>query len=158
MIAANAVNGVKGGLGSSYLMTILNNFSGDILADRMPVSAQLKSAGFEIIPRYWFNPTLKYVVFMIPALMMMVLAIVSGFLPAMNIVGEKEAGTLNNDVYACKPLAFYPFEAYSYWVVCFVVLTIAILWHDGCMVQTTREYLHHLPVCIDLCLHSGFGL
>ncbi|MBN2263786.1 MAG: ABC transporter permease [Prolixibacteraceae bacterium] len=161
LIAANAVNGVKGGLGSSYLMTILNNFSADIVVARQPVSAQLTSAGFEIIPQYWFNPTLKYVVFMIPALMMMVLAIVSGFLPAMNIVGEKEAGTIEQmNVTPVSRLHFILSKLIPYWLVGFVVLTIAILvarWVYGFKPQGSIGTIY-LFASMFMLAFSGFGL
>lgn len=41
-----------------------------------------------------YNPTLNYKLFMIPALMVMLLTLICGFLPALNVVGEKEAGTI----------------------------------------------------------------
>ncbi len=48
----------------------------------------------DIIPRYRYNPGLLYEVFMVPALIVMVMAMICGFLPALNIVSEKERGTI----------------------------------------------------------------
>lgn len=41
-----------------------------------------------------FNPYLDYKVFMVPALMAQLLMMLCGFLPALNIVSEKEFGTI----------------------------------------------------------------
>lgn len=158
LVATNAVNGVKGGLGSSYIMTILNNYSSQIALRRLTPELSMQSStvqnptvqsstvqnstvqnptvqssavqmtGVDIVPRYWFNPELKYLFLMIPALMIMVLAIVSGFLPAMNIVGEKESGTIEQmNVTPVNRFLFIISKLIPYWMVGFVALTIAIL-------------------------------
>ena len=41
-----------------------------------------------------FNPNLNYKLYMIPALMVMLLTLICGFLPALNVVSEKEVGTI----------------------------------------------------------------
>lgn len=161
LIASNAVNGVKGGLGSSYLMTILTNFGIEVAAEWPEFSAAPQKAGFEIIPRYWFNPALKYVVFMIPALMIMVLAIVSGFLPAVNIVGEKESGTIEQmNVTPVSRLHFILSKLIPYWLVGFVVLTITILvsrWAYG--FRPAGNILSiYLFASMFMLAFSGFGL
>jgi ABC-2 type transport system permease protein len=161
LVAANAVNGVKGGLGSSYLMAIVQNFSADIIANNQPGVIIQQKAGFEIIPRYWFNPTLNYKMFMIPALMIMVLAIVSGFLPAMNIVGEKESGTIEQmNVTPVGRLQFILAKLIPYWMVGFVALTVAVLvarWVYGFKPQGSIVTVY-LFASMFMLAFSGFGL
>ena len=41
-----------------------------------------------------YNPTLEYRNYMIPALMIMLMIMICGFLPALNLVSEKETGTI----------------------------------------------------------------
>lgn len=77
LIAANAVNGTKGSIGSSYLSQMISE-EGEMR------SSQLASALF------LYNKHQDYKVFMIPALMGILLMMLCGFLPALNIVGEKE--------------------------------------------------------------------
>ena len=95
-IRANAVNGTKGGLGSSYLSSILTDYSVELRTEYIGESnaTAVSAPVFGVIPQYKFNPHLDYKVFMIPALMVMLLTLLTGFLPALNIVGEKEAGTI----------------------------------------------------------------
>lgn len=50
----------------------------------------VRMAHFDVAPRYLFNATLDYELFMVPGLMAMLLVLLTGFLPAVNIVEEKE--------------------------------------------------------------------
>ena len=128
MISANAVNGVKSGLGASYLGSIVTDFSADLAASGGPTGAQVAVERFSVAPRYQFNPHLDYKVFMVPALMVMMLTLLSGFLPALNIVGEKEKGTIEQ--MNVTPVGKFPFilsKLVPYWGVGFLVLTYSML-------------------------------
>lgn len=90
-IAANAVNSSKGSLGSSYLANIAAQFGQQVLQERgitPPQPAQLRVQNL-------YNPRQDYTYYMAPALMTVVLIALCGFLPTLNIVGEKERGTLD---------------------------------------------------------------
>ena len=93
---ANAVNGTKGSLGTFYLTNILNDYSAELRESygMYTYISLLPVETFDIVARYRFNPRLDYKVFMVPALMVMLLTMLTGFLPALNIVGEKETGTI----------------------------------------------------------------
>lgn len=125
MISANAVNGTKAGLGSSYLSTIMADFAGDVRGEWMPTVGQSVLPVINIVPQGKFNPHLDYKVFMIPALMVMLLTMLAGFLPALNIVGEKEAGTIEQmNVTPVSKFTFILAKLIPYWLIGFVVLAI----------------------------------
>jgi ABC-2 type transport system permease protein len=126
-ISANAVNGTKGSLGTAYLRAIIEDFTSDLNRDLLgPDSPDLSSV--EIIPRYRFNPYLRYPVFMVPALMVMLLTMLCGFLPALNIVGEKETGTLEQiNVTPVKRMTLILSKLIPYWIIGFVVLTLCFV-------------------------------
>ena len=84
LIAANAVNGTKGAIGSAYLSQI-------VASQMLPISAS-NVAGIKTLLLY--NQHQNYKLFMIPALFAIVMMLMTGFLPTLNIVGEKEAGTI----------------------------------------------------------------
>jgi len=128
MISANTVNGVKGGLGSAYLTTVVNDFAAEARGEWLQSPGRLAAPAFQIIPLYRYNPRLEYPIYMVPALMVMLLAMLCGFLPALNIVGEKESGTIEQ--MNVTPVRRFPFilsKLIPYWVVGFIVLTIAFL-------------------------------
>lgn len=113
MLSVNAVNGTKGSLGASYLSAIVTDYSA--------------ASPFTIHTQYRFNPHLDYKVFMVPALMVMLLTLLAGFLPALNIVGEKEAGTIEQmNVTPVSKLLFVLAKLIPYWIIGAVVLLICI--------------------------------
>ncbi len=128
MISANAVNGNKGGLGSAYLNAVINDFNQDIRTEILGGNQALKQPGLEIVPLYRYNPTLKYEVYMVPALMVMILAMICGFLPALNIVGEKESGTIEQiNVTPIKRSVFILSKLIPYWIIGYFVLSLGML-------------------------------
>lgn len=129
LIAVNTVNGTKGGLGSAYLQQILN-----------PSSSQDSV-------RYRFNPYLNYKVFMVPALMTMILVLLCGFLPALNVVSEKEAGTIEQiNVSPVSRFTFTLAKLLPYWAIGFVVLNfVHAVGLAGVRINSGRKRADHLP-------------
>jgi ABC-2 type transport system permease protein len=159
LIAANAVNSMKGALSGSYLSQIVADYSGDY---RVAQSAAGTPAAMpKVIPRYRFNPGLDYKVFMVPALMVMLLTLLCGFLPALNIVAEKEAGTIEQiNVSPIPRRTFILAKLIPYWLIGFVILTLCIvlaglvygLWPVGSLANI------YLGAGIYLLVVSGVGL
>ncbi|MCM0220521.1 ABC transporter permease [Bacteroides fragilis] len=130
LVAANAVNGTKGGLGSSYLSAIINDYGTELQAEsgNIPVAANGDLPRIDILTQNLFNPNLDYKLFMIPALMVMLLTMLCGFLPALNIVGEKEAGTIEQiNVTPVGKFTFILAKLIPYWLIGFVVLTLCFI-------------------------------
>ena len=129
LISANTVNGTKGGLGSSYMMEIINSFAGEIQQEWLNSSnAGNLSANVNISVQNRFNPHLNYKFFMVPALMVMLLTMLCGFLPALNIVSEKEIGTIEQiNVTPVSKFTFILAKLIPYWIVGFIVLNICFL-------------------------------
>lgn len=161
MIAANTVNGMKGGLGSAYLTSIISDFSGELRDECLPVGNNMITPKAEIIPHYKFNSLLEYKYTMIPAIMMMMLAMIVGFLPALNIVGEKEKGTIEQmNVTPVNRMVIILSKLIPYWIMGFLVLTIGFLvaWLFYGMVAVGSYGLVYLYAAVFTLAFSGFGL
>ena len=121
MIAANAVNGTKGGLGSSYLSLIIQDFN------REKGFASMGS-GRGVASINLFNPHLSYKIYMVPGIMVFLLTIIGGSISALNIVSEKEKGTIEQiNVSPVPKSLFLLSKLIPFWVIGFVLLTVAIL-------------------------------
>ena len=111
LIAANAVNGTKGSIGSAYLSQIVSG-----------------SVSFSPSLLTLYNKGQNYKVFMIPALMSILMMMLCGFLPALNIVGEKEKGTIEQmNVTPVSKWSFILAKLIPYWVIGLVVLTLCLI-------------------------------
>ncbi len=65
---------------------------------------------------------------MVPALLALVMMLMTGFLPTLNIVGEKEAGTIEQiNVTPVSKGAFILAKLIPYWLIAFFVATICLL-------------------------------
>lgn len=128
MVAANAVNGTKGSIGSTYLISILSDFSDNLREEWGLKTGKEISPVINIVPYYKFNTFLDYKFFMIPAMITMLLTLISGFLPAFNIVSEKENGTIEQmNVSPVGRLVFILSKLIPYWIIGLIVITIGFI-------------------------------
>ncbi|MDD2961379.1 MAG: ABC transporter permease [Muribaculaceae bacterium] len=125
MIATNSVNGTKGVLGTSYLSSIINDYSNDITINHGIIAGK---SNINLSVKYLFNVLMDYKVFMIPALIVMLLTMLSGFLPALNIVSEKEVGTIEQiNVSPINRLTFVLSKLIPYWVIGIVIMSVCLI-------------------------------
>ncbi len=161
LITANAVNGSKGGLGSGYLSSIINDFSSQIHMEWTNSANNINIPSMEIVPLYRYNPRLDYRTFMIPAIMVMLLSMICGFLPCLNIVSEKENGTIEQmNVTPVGKFNLILSKLIPYWVFGFLALTIAILvaWVVYGLFPKGSVLIIYLFVSVFVLAFSGFGL
>lgn len=121
LISANAVDASKAGLGTSYLGTIVSEFGG----------GGVTVGGIKTVPYIRFNPKMDYKIYMIPALIVLILTMVCGFLPALNVVSEKEFGTIEQiNVTPVKKSLFILGKLIPYWVLgsFMIILSMFLGW------------------------------
>lgn len=127
-VAVNAINGTKASLGGSYLGSIIGDFNADI---RMQLVTPPRFSQFpviEVVASNWFNPVLNYKVFIVPGILAILVTMVGGFLSALNIVREKEIGTIEQiNVTPIKKHIFILGKLIPFWVLANIVFTIGLL-------------------------------
>ncbi|KWW29114.1 MAG: antibiotic transport system permease protein [bacterium P3] len=152
LIAANAVNGTKGGIGSSYLSQIVTaNLAPD-------ASTPLHS---NISTHYLYNKHLNYKVFTIPALLAIVMMMMCGFLPALNIVSEKEAGTIEQiNVTPVSKWSFILAKLIPYWIIALFIVTVCLVlaWAIYGITCQGSLWLVYLLTMLLALFFSSFGL
>ena len=154
LIAANAVNGTKGSIGASYLSQIVNGNLSSLTAHSTLLTPHSS-------PLTLYNKGQNYKVFMIPALMGILMMMLCGFLPALNIVGEKEKGTIEQiNVTPVSKWSFILAKLIPYWMIGLLVLTVCLLlsWAVyGITCQGPLWLVYLLAVLLAL-FFSSFGL
>ena len=157
LIAANAVNGTKGSIGSAYLSQIVSSRSALPLGS----SKNLSPLTTHFSPLFLYNQHQNYKVFMIPALMGILMMMLCGFLPALNIVGEKEKGTIEQmNVTPVSKWSFILAKLIPYWIIGLVVLTLCLIlsWLVyGITCQGPLLLVYLLAILLAL-FFSSFGL
>jgi ABC-2 type transport system permease protein len=127
-IAVNAINGVKGGLGGAYLTSIIGDFNNDIqLQWKQPARIQ-PSPTIDIATSFWYNPLMVYFILMVPGILVNLLTSVGGMTSSLNIVKEKEMGTIEQiNVTPIKKYHFILGKLIPFAVMGLTVFTIGLL-------------------------------
>lgn len=130
MLSVNSINGTKSTLATTYLTSILTDYATELREEyagtTFSTTAQIPK--FDILTQYKFNAQLDYKIFMVPALMVMLLTIICGFLPALNIVREKETGTIEQiNVSPVKKIQFVLAKLIPYWIIGYIILSICLV-------------------------------
>jgi ABC-2 type transport system permease protein len=127
-MAVNAINGAKAGLGSAYLQTIIQNFNNNIRMQWIQLPRLNTQTSIDITYSNWFNPLMDYKFFMVPGILVLLVTMVGSFLAAMNIVREKEIGTIEQiNVTPVKKYHFILGKLIPFWVLGLVILSIGLL-------------------------------
>ena len=93
-LAINAINGVKANMGGAYLSQIIQSYAAGIQMHGMDLKAFPESGFIDILPSFWYNPNFDYSFFMVPGILVILVTMVGAYLCALNIVKEKEVGTI----------------------------------------------------------------
>ena len=97
----NAINASKAGLVNAYTNSVLQDFNQNIQSEFTQVKYQPGSQTqptparqIQLTSTNWFNPELDYQTYMVPGLLVALVTMIGAFLSSMNIVKEKEIGTI----------------------------------------------------------------
>jgi len=128
LISANAVDGMKGMMGTAYLASIAMDFSKNISMELIAFNESAPQQTIQMNHRSFFNPLMNYKAFMVPAIMMMMLVLMCGAMPAVSIVMEKENGSIEQmNVTPIKKFYFILAKIIPFWIIGFIVLTIGLV-------------------------------
>jgi ABC-2 type transport system permease protein len=98
---------------------------------------------------------------MIPALLAIVMMLMTGFLPTLNIVGEKETGTIEQiNVTPVSKWAFILSKLIPYWLIALFVITVCLLlaWLIYGITPAGPLWLVYLLAMLLAVFFSSFGL
>lgn len=128
LVAANAINGVKAGLGSNYLSQIIAGWNRDIRLEWLPVQHFEAATQIEVVTAAWYNPFLDYRLFMVPGILAVLVTMIGGYMSALNIVKEKEIGTIEQiNVTPIRKHHFILGKLIPFWVLGIVIFSIGLL-------------------------------
>jgi ABC-2 type transport system permease protein len=151
LIAANAVNGMKGAMGSMYLSQIVTKHV-------VPTGKGIQAA---ISTLYLYNRNQNFKLFMIPALFAIIMMLMTGFLPTLNIVAEKESGTIEQiNVTPVSKWTFILAKLIPYWLIAAFVITVCLVlsWAIYGITPVGNTALIYLLAMLLALFFSSFGL
>lgn len=114
----NAINQVVAGLSSGYCTSILIDFNRELLQDWLNPSQLAGLKNIQTDYSYWYNPKLNYKTYMVPGILVLLVTIISLILSGMNIVREKEIGTIEQiNVTPIRKIQFIVGKLTPFWII-----------------------------------------
>lgn len=128
-VYVDAIDGAAAGIINVYISQIIKNYNKRIATDFVQISDTIqKPSSINAIPLFWYNKTLNYKTFMVPGILVLLVSMITLFLSGMNIVREKEIGTLEQiNVTPIKKHQFIIGKLFPFWVIGMALLTIGLI-------------------------------
>ena len=122
----NAEDGAAAGITNSYTQQIIAAYARELGTELRPVVVERPP--MEIRSRGWYNAELNYRDYMIPGILVQLVTVVGTLLTAMNIVREKEIGTLDQlNVTPVPRSAFIAAKLIPLWTIALLELSLGLI-------------------------------
>lgn len=146
-LRVNAINATAAGLSEAYARQILRQAGAELL-ENWAVGGNANPR-IRITPAFWYNPELNYKVFMVPGILVILVTIMGMFLTALNLVREKEIGTIEQiNVTPVGKFQFIIGKLVPFWLIAMFELGFGLL---------LGRILFHIPVEGSLLLLFAFA-
>jgi ABC-2 type transport system permease protein len=129
-VSINAIDGASAGIENVYISQIISDFNKNIQTKLSQYNdgSVVQPVNIVTIPSFWYNNTLNYKTLMVPGILVLLVTMLSLFLSSMNIVREKEIGTLEQiNVTPIKKHQFIIGKLFPFWVLGLVILTVGLI-------------------------------
>jgi len=160
-VAVNAINGTKANLGSVYLLSVIQDFNNDVRLQFIQPGTFNQQPTIYIDSSNWYNPLLNYHLYMVPGILAILVTMIGGFLTALNIVKEKEVGTIEQiNVTPIKKYQFILGKLIPFWILGNVVFTLGLIvgWLVYGITPVGSLLLMYGFIAVYLLAVLGFGL
>jgi ABC-2 type transport system permease protein len=129
-LSINAIDGASAGVENVYISQIIGTYNQKIQSELLHYNdgSLIASQNITTIPSFWYNNTLNYKTYMVPGILVLLVTMITLFLSSMNIVREKEIGTLEQiNVTPIRKYQFIIGKLFPFWILGLVILSIGLL-------------------------------
>ncbi len=135
-ILTDGVDAMAAGIRTGYAFQVIELYNKNLqsaLAGPLP-----SLGGLRFRELYWFNPELNYQTYMIPGILAVLVTILGMFLSSLNIVKEKERGTIEQiNITPIKKYQFIAGKLIPFWILALFDLAFGLL---------LARLIFHLPM------------
>ncbi len=124
-LVTNAINSSAASLENAYSFSIIRDYNQGLLLESTGIQME---EPVQTTYSYWYNPELNYKNYMVPGILVLLLTIISMFLSGMNLVREKEIGTIEQiNVTPIKKIQFIIGKLLPFWIIGLFELTFGLI-------------------------------
>jgi len=148
-LLVNAIDGNSAQLAFSYTANIIAGFNKNLIAEWKGTPEFAPPAKVNISESYWYNSELDYKWYMAPGILAILVTLVGMFLAGMNLVREKEIGTIEQlNVTPIKKYQFIIGKLVPFWLIGLFDLAFGLV---------IAKLFFNLPMVGSLFLLFGFA-
>lgn len=124
-VTTNAINGSAASLMNAYALSIISDYNTHIMVEQLGLKEPPEP--IRISSAFWYNPELDYLTYMVPGILVLLVSVISAFLSAMNIVREKEIGTIEQiNVTPIRKYQFILGKLIPFWIIAMFELAFGL--------------------------------
>jgi len=117
-IVVNAINAASAGLIYAYTSSIILNYNLNLVTEWANIPSNVQTSSISTTSSFWFNPELNYKNYMVPGILVLLVTLIGMFLTGMNIVREKEIGTIEQiNITPIKKHQFIIGKLVPFWII-----------------------------------------
>jgi ABC-2 type transport system permease protein len=145
----NAIDGNSAQLIHAYSQFVIRDFNQMLIADWKGMPGFAAPVSIHITENYWYNPVLDYKWYMAPGILAILVTIIGMFLTGMNLVREKETGTIEQlNVTPIRKHQFIAGKLIPFWLIALFDLAFGLF---------IAWLVFNLPIVGSLGLLFGFA-
>lgn len=150
MMNINAIDGSKAGMALFYANSIINGLNQKLLSEKaLKNGILINNSQVQSENSFWYNQDLDYKTFMVPGILALLITMIGTFLAAMNIVKEKEIGTIEQiNVTPIKKYQFLMGKMIPLWLLAMFELMFGLI---------ISKILYDIPMLGDFYVLFGFA-
>lgn len=135
-VVLDAVDGYTAGIAWQYAVAIIGRYNESLQPAGLATgsSAGLGTGGPDRPPRitveysHWYNPELDFKLYMVPGILVLLVTLIGGFLSGMNIVREREIGTMEQiNVTPVRKSQFIAGKLMPFWILGLIELSFGLV-------------------------------
>lgn len=148
-LLVNAINATSAGLINAYSSYVIADFNRQIVVENINYRQPVALKNINIDYSYWYNSELDYKIYMLPGILVILITIIGSFLTALNIVREKEMGTIEQlNVTPIRKYHFIIGKLVPFWIIAMFELALGL---------SIGKVLFDIPFAGSLPLLFGFA-
>ncbi len=125
-LLVDGINSRTAGLINAYTSNVIADFNKNVIIDDPHLKGE-PMLKVNISSSFWFNPSLNYKNYMVPGILVILVTIIGMFLTALNIVREKELGTIEQiNVTPIRKHQFVIGKLFPFWLIALFELAFGL--------------------------------
>jgi len=128
LLLINAIDGSAAAVSFAYMQSIISEYNKQITVEWLGKKSFEPLTSINTTVSFWFNPEMNYKTFMVPGILVQLITMLGIFLAGMNIVREKEMGTIEQlNVTPIRKYHFIIGKLLPFWIIAMFELGLGLV-------------------------------